>query len=411
MPVAKDATRWPRTALAVLATVFALNLFARGSGETYAVFLLPLEREFGWSRSQLTSVYALYLVVGAVLAPLVGLLFDRLGPRVVYTAGLCCLSAAFLLAGTLSELWQFYVYVGVLIGVGVALNGMVPASALLSRWYRARLSTAIGIAFAAMGCGSLVFVPLSQGLIGYVDWRGTYRVLGLALLAIVPLVVFAVPWKRYVLGNPDYRAGVRARDGRGGSTLAAALHTRLYWGLVAIFFFTSVGMYTVLPQSVVYFIDSGFSPLTAATAYGITGMLSVASVSSSGLLAERFGYRQTVTVSFVGSGLGIATLFALSFAAHGALLATYVLVFGLCMGVRGPIISSICTREFSGPQVATIYGALYSTNALGAAVGSMTGGVLHDLTGGYRAGFVFALCSILLAALPMWLVRGLRAFK
>ncbi len=411
MPVAKDAARWRRTALAVLATVFALNLFARGSGETYAVFLLPLEREFGWSRSQLTSVYALYLVIGALLAPLVGLLFDRLGPRVVYTAGLCCLSAAFLLAGTLAELWQFYAYVGVLIGVGVALNGMVPASALLSRWYRARLSSAIGIAFAAMGCGSLVFVPLSQGLIGYFDWRGTYRVLGLALLAIVPLAAFAVPWKRYVLGNPDYRAGVRARDGGGGWTLAAALRTRLYWGLVAIFFFTSVGMYTVLPQSVVYFIDSGFSPLTAATAYGFTGMLSVASVSSSGLLAERFGYRQTVTVSFVGSGLGIATLFALSYAPHGALLATYVLVFGLCMGVRGPIISSICTREFSGAQVATIYGALYSTNALGAAVGSMTGGVLHDLTGGYRAGFVFALCSIFLAALPMWVVRGLRAFK
>jgi MFS family permease len=182
-----------------------------------------------------------------------------------------------------------------------------------------------------------------------------------------------------------------------------------------MFFFTSVGMYTVLPQSVVYFIDSGFSPLTAASAYGITGMLSVASVSSSGLLAERFGYRQTVSVSFVGTGLGIATLFALSFAPHGALLflllAAYVLVFGLCMGVRGPIISSICTREFGGARVATIYGTLYSTNALGAAFGSLTGGVLHDLTGGYRTGFVFALCSIALAALPMWVVRRLRGFK
>jgi MFS family permease len=406
-----ESARLRRTAIAVLATVFVLNLLGRGSGETYAVFLLPLERDFGWSRSQLTSVYALYLLVGGLLAPLVGLLFDRLGPRVVYTAGLCSLALAFLLAGTLSRLWEFYAYVGVLIGIGVALNGMVPASALLSRWYRARLSTAIGIAFAAMGCGALVFVPVAQGLIGLFDWRDTYRVLGFALLAAVPLVAFAVPWKSYVVGHPDYRRETRGPAGNAGATLAVALRTRLYWGLVAMFFFTSIGMYTVLPQSVVYFIDSGFSPLTAATAYGITGMLSVASVSSSGLLAERFGYRQTVSVSFVGTGLGIATLFALSFAPHGGLLAAYVLVFGLCMGVRGPIISSICTREFAGPRVATIYGTLYSTNALGAAVGSLAGGVLHDLTGGYRAGFVFALCSILVAALPMWTVRGLRAFK
>ena len=411
MPKAADAERLRRTALAVLATVFVLNLLARGSGETYAVFLLPLEREFGWSRSQLTSVYALYLVVGGLLAPLVGALFDRLGPRVVYTAGLSSLAAAFLLAGTLSRLWEFYAYIGVLIGVGVALNGMVPASALLSRWYRERLSSAIGIAFAAMGCGALVFVPLAQGLLGQFDWRSTYRALGFVLLAAVPLVAFRVPWKVYVAGHPEHRRDARGAAGGGGATLASALRTPLYWGLVAIFFFTSIGMYTVLPQSVVYFIDSGFSPLTAATAYGITGMLSVASVSSSGLLAERFGYRQTVSVSFVGTALGIATLFALSFAPYGALLAGYVLVFGLCMGVRGPVISSICTREFAGPRVATIYGLLYSMNALGAAAGSLMGGVLHDLTGGYRAGFVFALCSIFVAALPMWLVPGLRSFR
>ena len=405
------AARLRRTALGVLVTVFLMNLAGRGSAETYAVFLLPLERDFGWTRSQLTSVYSVYLLVGGLLAPLVGMLFDRLGPRIAYSGGLCCLAAAFLLAGTLSRLWEFYAYIGVVVGVGVALTGMVPASVLLSRWYRARLSTAIGIAFAAMGCGALLFVPLTQSLIAQLDWRGTYRLLGFALLAVAPLIAFGVPWKTYAAGHPQVRREARGPAGDGGATLASALRTRPYWGLSAMFFFTSMGMYTVLPQTVVYFIDAGFSPLSAATAYGITGMLSVASVSSSGLLAERFGYRQTVSVSFAGTGLGIATLFALSFASHGALLAAYVLLFGLCMGVRGPIISSICTREFAGARVATIYGTLYSTNAIGAALGSLTGGLLHDLTGGYRAGFAFALCSIILASLPMWVVPRLRAFR
>jgi MFS family permease len=100
-----------RTAVAVLATVFLFNLLGRGSGDTYAVFLLPLEREFGWARSQLTSVYSMYLLVGAFIAPLAGTLFDRFGPRVTYSGGLLCLSAAFFLASQLGNLWQFYLFI------------------------------------------------------------------------------------------------------------------------------------------------------------------------------------------------------------------------------------------------------------------------------------------------------------
>jgi len=118
-------------------------MFGRGLGDTYVVFLLPLEREFGWSRSQLTSVYSIYLLVHGFTSPLVGLLFDRLGPRWVYATGMACLGAAFLLAGELVSLWQFYLFIGALVGLGVSLNGMVPGSALLARWYRERLSSAI----------------------------------------------------------------------------------------------------------------------------------------------------------------------------------------------------------------------------------------------------------------------------
>jgi len=81
------------------------------------------------------------------------------------------------------------------------------------------------------------------------------------------------------------------------------------------------------------------------------------------------------------------------------------------MGVRGPIISSVCTRQFAGPRVATIYGTIYSTNALGAAVGSLVGGVLHDLSGGYTAAYVFALVCLCVAAVPFLRVPALRDFR
>lgn len=400
-----------RTAVAVLATVFLFNLLGRGSGDTYAVFLLPLEREFGWARSQLTSVYSMYLLVGAFIAPLAGTLFDRFGPRATYSGGMLCLAAAFFLASSLGNLWEFYLFIGVMIGMGVGLVGMVPASALLTRWYRARLSTAIGIAFSASGMGGLVFVPLTQALIGAYDWRTTYRILAVLLVAAVPFALFAVPWKAFLAGLQD---SVGARAGRGpaeGWGVRSAMGTRLYWALVQVFFFTATAMFIVLVQAVVYLIDIGFSPITAATAYGVTGMLSVVSVSSSGLLAERFGFRQVVSASFAGTASGVLVLLALSYAPSAALLALFVLVFGLCMGVRGPIISAIATRQFAGPRVATIYGTIYSANAVGAAFGSLLGGVLHDLTGGYRTGFALSVCAVALAVAPFWTVPALRNFR
>lgn len=400
-----------RTAVAVLATVFLFNLLGRGSGDTYAVFLLPLEREFGWARSQLTSVYSMYLLVGAFMAPLAGTLFDRFGPRVTYSGGLLCLSAAFFLASTLGNLWEFYLFIGVTIGVGVGLVGMVPASALLTRWFRARLSSAIGIAFSATGTGVLLFVPFSQWLIGQLGWRGAYQVLAAVVFLAVPFALFVVPWRLYVSGPQDSVSGMRARATGEGWSVRAAVRTRTFWSLVQVFFFTATAMFIVLVQTVVYFIDLGFSPITSATAFGIVGMLSVVSVSTSGLAAERFGYRNTVSVSFAGTAVGVALLAVMSAWPSALLLVLFVGVFGLCMGVRGPIVSSIATRSFAGPKVATIYGLIYSANAVGAAFGSLMGGVLHDLTGGYRAGFAMSLAAVALAVMPFWMVKELRNFR
>lgn len=395
----------------MLAACFALNMFGRGLGETYAVFLLPLEREFGWSRSELTSVYSVYLLVHGFTAPLVGMVFDRLGPRWVYGAGIGCLGAAFFLAGGLTGLWQFYVFIGALVGVGVSLNGMVPSSALLSRWYREKLSTAIGIAFSAMGAGTLVFVPLAQQLVASFDWHFAYRALGAALLVLAPAAMLLLPWRTFAAGDPRRRHEARGRRQGEGWTTRAALRSPVFWGLAQVFCCTAVAMFSVLVQLVAFFIDAGFSPLTAASAYGTLGLLSAMSVMASGFLSDRFGYRQTISASFVGTAGGMAILFFLAASPSFVLLVAFVGMFGLCMGVRGPIVSSVAARYFSGPHVATIYGVIYASNAIGAAIGSYLGGVLHDLTGGYRVGLAFALACIAIAAAPFWTVPVLRKFR
>ena len=386
-------------------------MLGRGLADTYTVFLLPLEREFGWTRSELTGVYSLYLLVNGFTAPLVGLLFDRLGPRWVYGAGIACLGSAFFLAMRLQELWQFYLFVGVLIGFAVSLNGMVPGSALLSRWYRVRLSTAIGIAFSAVGVGTVIFVPLTQFLVSQYDWRFAYRTLGTVLLLLLPLVLFAVPWRRFAAGHADHQARAALAGAGEGWTLRSALGTRIYWALAQVFFCTAIGMFAIIVQLVAFLIDAGFTPLGAATTFGIIGMLSSISIMGSGYIADRFGIRRTVTASFAGTAAGMLLLIAITKWPSILLLGLFVPVFGLCMGARGPIVSSICARHFAGPRVATIYGTIYSANALGAAFGSLMGGLLHDLTGGYVVGLCFSLVFIGLAVMPFWTVPALRNYR
>ncbi|MGH8691112.1 MAG: MFS transporter, partial [Burkholderiales bacterium] len=134
-------------------------------------------------------------------------------------------------------------------------------------------------------------------------------------------------------------------------------------------------------------------------------------IMGSGFLSDRFGYRQTASASFAGTATGMLILVFLTMTSSHALLVSFVIIFGLCMGVRGPIVSSVCAKSFPGANVATIYGTIYSTNALGAAFGSYLGGLLHDFTGGYRAGPVLALVFVALAAAPFWTSPALRHFR
>ena len=125
--------------------------------------------------------------------------------------------------------------------------------------------------------------------------------LGGALLLLVPIVAFVVPWQRFYAGHPERAHAAKLKPGEEGWTLRKAMRTPLYWGLCQVFFFTATAMFTVIVQLVAFFVDVGFSPITAASAFGALGLMSAASVMGSGFTSDRFGYRQTITVTFIGT--------------------------------------------------------------------------------------------------------------
>ncbi len=386
-----------------------MNLLSRGIGESYAVFLLPLAREFGADRGALTGVYSTYMLFAGMMSPLAGIAFDRLGPRFCYCVGLALFGSAYALAGWLGALWQLYVLVGVAGGVGAALIGMVPASGLANLWFRARLASAMGVLYAALGTGLLIIAPGTQWLIERYGWRGAYHALGGLLLALL-LPVLALPWRRIAAGPPEGATRDAQPTGRNNAwTIARAVATRAFWGLFGVMFFTSVTTYAIGVQTVAYLVEIGFAPLEAASIYGLVGMISIVGMLGSGVLAERIGERPVATLSYSSTIVGIAMLALLQWHRAYALVAAFVLLFGTMQGSRGPLVAVLSARNFSGGGLGTVYGTIMVGMGLGGAVGSWAAGTLHDLTGGYRAGFMLSAVCAAAGLTLFWTVRALSA--
>src|SRR5437879_702469 len=190
-----------RVALNVLALCFALSVLGRGLGESFTVFLKPISENFGWDRAQVVSVYSLTALAGGLSAPLIGRLFDRSGPRAVYSLGLLLLGGAFLSAAFADHLWQFQLSIGLCVGIGIAFIGNVPNSILLGRWFGPRLPTAMAIVYSATGAGVLVLLPASQILIDRIGWRDAYQWFGIAALCLLaPLLL--MPLRLFSAGSP-----------------------------------------------------------------------------------------------------------------------------------------------------------------------------------------------------------------
>ncbi len=400
-----DAPR--RTALSVLVVCFTVGLAGRGLSETFVVFLLPLSQSFGWDRAAVASIYSVAMLGNGLAGPFVGRLFDRSGPRTVYTLGLVLLGTALSLVPYADRLWQFQLCLGLAVGIATTCLGNVPNSALVSRWFKTRLAGAMSLVYSAFGVGILTLVPLAQYLNQTLGWRGAYQWLGgVVLVAVLPIAL--LPWRRFQAGRPDLAPRTSGGHGVEGLTLAHALRHSGFWGLFAVFWFTSVGMFTIVVQVVAYLVEVGFAPMQAASAWGFSGVLLPLGMLAVGWLDGVIGRRASVLFAYGATMLGMVLLWLLGHFPNVWLLGAFIVCFGGTLGSRGPLISAIAMRLFQGGDVATIFGMITIASGLGAALGSWMSGLLHDWTGRYDAGIAFAVVNIFCGVLPFLIVPALK---
>ena len=141
-----------------------------------ALYGLPLYydfmvRDFGWSRTQVTSGNALSkLLVGPLFGFAAGWFVDRFGPRRLMIAGVLMAGVALIGLGRMSALWMFYVFY-LLNALGYVCGGPLPNQVLLSRWFDAGRGKAMGFAYLGIGVGGAIVPLLSAALVNAFGWR------------------------------------------------------------------------------------------------------------------------------------------------------------------------------------------------------------------------------------------------
>lgn len=391
---------------ALVALCFALGVASRSISDTFVVFVPALQGAFDASRSAVTLVYSFALLVGGTAAPVAGWIVDRFGLRTLTVVGMTAAALATLTASFATEIWHLYVALGIVMGfAGASLSGILSAS-LIGRWFPAqRLGVALAVAWSAAGVGTMAMLPLAQHLIATEGWRHAYVVFAIISAAFIPLLL-VLPWRRISQGAPGL---VPARASAApGPTVGEALRDWPFWALTASFAFTSLGIFSLFPQVMVYLLEHGIDGAYAARALAVSGFLTPLGMIGFSWLADRGGRKLAAILAYACSIAGVGALALVRGPGDDLFLWLYVLLFGGSMGSRGPMISTLATLRYRGAHFGRIYGLIGIGMGLGGFLGAWIGGLLHDWTGGYAAVMIFSVAFLALAAAALGAEAGER---
>src|SRR6266404_1377310 len=219
---------------------------------------------------------------------------------------------------------------------------------------------------------------------------------------------FRLAWRLFSTGSPHLARSPTGDFADEGWTLLSAMRHHAFWALFSTFFFTAIGMYAIAPQVVAYLIDAGFPPLQAATAWGFSGVVLLFGMLGISWLDTIIGRRPSVLFSYGVSIAGIIMLWLLQWYPNFWLLTGFVVCFGSMIGSRGPLLTATAMKIFRGRRIGTIYGMITIGSGLGSALGSWSGGLIHDLSHSYNPLILFSLVSVLLGMIPFLVVPALR---
>jgi MFS family permease len=387
-----DTRRW-----LIVAALFVVSYGISTPLAAYGVFLPVLAEHFGWSRGAISAALSVNLLVGGVAGFGVGALADRRGPRLLLVVTVMLAGTAFALVSVVTALWQLYLLIGILGGIGMSSFYLL-STATVTHWFDERRGLALALVLVGFNLGYISGGPLAAWLITSMGWRAAYCVLGggCGLLSFCAAITVRLP-------RPTERRDLlRAAPGPVGAgvTLRQSLADPRQWGLNLSWLLLGGLALMISVHAVPFARDRGVSLADASLALTAYGIGSVAGRLTAGFVSDRVGTRLTINVAYVFEIVALLAL--LWFPSRAALLASLVL-FGAGFAASDTMVAKVIPEVFGVRAIGAIMGILTLGWRLGAAIGPAAAGFLYDLTGAYTIPFGAAPLAVAVS----WVLFGL----
>jgi sugar phosphate permease len=377
----------------VAVVTFVALLVSQTIRTTPGLIFVPLEKEFGWDRASLSLAVAISLITYGLGGPLGGGLVGRLGPRWVLILGIGLIAASTGALLLMRELWQFTLLWSAGAGVGAGAAGNVVSAAIAHRWFRKHQGVIVGAFGAAVSAGQLILIPLMATILVSQGWRAALALIAvLTATVLVPVILFMrdrpsdVGLRAFGERDDESRAE-RALDAR-GTSLRAASRTADFWLLAGSFFvcgYTSNGL--IGTHLIPHAVEHGFTEVAAAGALGLIGALNIVGTIGSGWLTDRYDPRKLLALYY---GFRALSLLALPFVYEMRTLVLFAIVYGLDWIATVPPTVSLTAARFGRASVGTLYGWIWFSHMVGAALAAYAGGLFRVWLGDYHLMFVSA---------------------
>ena len=388
---------WVALALSIIVFLSA------GIRFTIGPFLKPISADLGLDRGSFSLVIALSLLLYGAFMPLVGRLVDRMGSRVVCSAGAVVMAASLVLTGRMTTLWEFYLYYAVVGSLGLAATGHVMGSVTLASWFVKRRGVAMSFLGSASMAGMAVLVPVAMWCILRFGWRTSFVILGIgSLLVMLPLTLWVLRDDPESLGlEPDGVAAAPAAPGTvtpviERTAIAEALQVPSFWLLTAGLFNCGFSMSLLSAHGVPMLTDHGFHPMTASSAIGFLGMTAIGGGIMLGLISDRWGRKPVLAAVYLLRLVAFSMLFLVR---DPFLLLIVAAIGGVGMSGSLAMTSALTGDIFGRFSVGSIFGLIFLSHQTGSSLGTWLGGFLFDVTGSYGAAFGVAGALLLIAAI------------
>ncbi|MET8334235.1 MFS transporter [Streptosporangium canum] len=400
----------------VAGVAFVAILGAAGFRATPGVLITPLQEEFGWSRGTISLAVSVNLMLYGLTAPFAAALMNRFGMRRVVSGALLLVAAGSGLTILMNAPWQLVLCWGVLVGLGTGSMALVFAATLTERWFVRHRGLVTGILTAGGATGQLIFLPVLAHLAVAQGWRTAAVTVTAAALVVVPLVWFLLRDRPEEVGAtalgaepgavtaaPPARAGGAGGAGRAAAhalgVLRSAARTRPFWLLAGGFAICGMSTNGLVGT---HFIpaahDHGMAEPTAAGLLALVGIFDVAGTIASGWLSDKVDSRVLLGAYYGLRGLSLMILPSLFGATAEPSMLVFIIFYGLDWVATVPPTVALC-RQIYGSEGAVVFGWVFASHQVGAAVAAVGAGLTRDHFGAYDLAWYAAGFLCLIAAL------------